>query len=58
VHVEDLEVREIQDFLVDTLQVVVAEVDPLQVLVVPHHIVQHFVQPIDRLHFVVLQEEA
>jgi len=58
VHVEDLEVREIQDFLVDTLQVVVAEVDPLQVLVVPHHIVQHFVQTIDRLHFVVLQEEA
>lgn len=57
-HVEDLEVREIQDFLVDTLQVVVAEVDPLQVLVVPHHIVQHFVQTIDRLHFVVLQEEA
>lgn len=39
-HVQHFQMGEVQDLIVNLLEMVVAEVDPLQILMVPHHILE------------------
>lgn len=55
--VKDFELLEIQNFVVDLFQLVVGQVDPLQVVVVPHHISKNTVKVCNGPQLVVLQEK-
>ena len=56
--IKSLEVRELQDFVLDLLKVIVREIEPFEVLRLPHYVVEDVSQASDCSHLVVVEEES
>ena len=56
--IEGFEVRKLEDFVFYSLEIVIREVKPLEVLGMPHHEVQDVTKTLYCAHLVVVQEQG
>ena len=56
-HVQSLELREVEQLFVNVLEVVVGEIDPLEILWLPHDVVEDVSEALYCADLIVVQEQ-